>query len=586
MAAPPLPPKMTVTIQNVADTLPPPSTAGIFGWPGLPPGLATWYRYLGLPVIAQNTWNDRLFAFPARVNLVFGITAANDEAVFSNGPGYSLTGSPAATLPYLVEGSPLGGNSLGNLTPLQLAAGSVLTNPSVERLQISSNGILACQTFSNAGGLVFREGIATSDSGMLSLGAAHSSLPMTARQPGVMDDQCMNIAAREQWLAAPAQRINRFQFPGGTGAPMNPLSSFLTTNWFVASNTPTGLGGLWMAAQGAVGRLGSPSISESGVVAAHCIDNVATPFKRPHIRIEDPSFGQAIVMRQGNACGPNGMGANFFGVVHSSLMALNIRSAFGGTKDAIAWQMTNMRTAPNSGIIAQPSLWCRQMSFPPTGTYITHGGASAPGIPGYIFDTFYALHVTEDPTNPSISRIIFGANLLPASMPQKRAIYSCDISGGAIVAGSLVPIATNVPGITPLMPWSGGTDEIAAFGTNVGTSGHRFSVSRNGDVLFKATLGANITAPAPTAAQRQVLVVASAATGYALQVWAQSGLTTFTSMGGSPTTFSNFTLTQPDQGTYSRGQAIATLPDSSGTLSPNIIFRGHAGAAHAIILAN
>ncbi|MCU0777621.1 MAG: hypothetical protein MUF86_08140 [Akkermansiaceae bacterium] len=580
-AAMALPPKPGVTHTSVADTLPPPSSGGI-GWGAGTAGttIVTWYRYLGLPVIAQTTPNDRLYAFPGRVNLVAGITAANDEGVLSNGPGYSWSGLPGnPTVPALIEGSPIGANFLGNLTG-QLAAGSTLTNPSVQRLQISSNGIVACQTFSNDTINVFREGIAANSS-MLSLGAASAILPMTDRQPGVMDDDCQNIAAREQWVTAPLQRVNRFRFPGGTGLPMNPLP--LSTSWFVASTLPTPLGGLWWPTQGAVARPGSPSISAAGVVAAHCIDNLTVPFQRPHIRIEDPTGAQSIVMRQGTPCGLNAIpGANFFGVVNSSLMALNNRAAAGNNKDVIAWQMTNMRSAPNSGIINLPSLWCRQTPFPPTCTYITHGGGAvpAPGIAAHFFNSFYALHVTEDPTNPSISRVIFGVNLVPASTPPRRAIYSCDISGG--LAGPLTLIATNVPGVTPLQPYTGGTDELATFGTAAGTSGHLFSVSRYGEVLFKATVGANITPPGTTPGQRQVLVVAAPPT-YGLEVWAQSGITSFTSIGGTTATFTNFTLTQPDQGTYSRGQGIASLPAPLGT---SIIFRGHSGANHAIILAN
>jgi hypothetical protein len=585
-AAMALPPKSGVIMKSVADTLTAP--AGGIGWPGTSgTATATWYRYLGLPVIAQSTPNDRLFAFPGRVNLVAAsITAANDEGVFSNGPGYSATGSPAGTVPALIEGNPLPTppNILGNLTG-QLAAGSTLTNPSVERLQVSSNGIVACQTFSNDTVNVFREGIAA-NSFMLSLGAASAALPMTARQPGVMDDDCQNIAAREQWTGLIPQRVNRFQFLGGTGGSMNPLT-VSGTAWFVASTGITPLGGLWWPTQGAVARLGSPSISAYGVVAAHCIDNVGPAYQRTQIRIEDPTGGQTIVMRQGDLHGPNPTGGNYFGVVNSSLMALNNRAANGNNKDLVAWQMTNMRTAPASGIINLPSLWCRQAPYPATPcTYITHGGGAvpAPGIPAHFFNTFYALHVAEGPATSPISRVIFGVNLVPASTPLKRAIYSCVVSGGVLV-GPLTLIATNVPGITPLQPYSGGTDELATFGTPVGTSGHFFSVSRYGEVLFKATVGANIIPPGTTPATRQVLVVASPPT-YGLEVWAQSGITTFTSMAGAPAIFTNFTLTQPDQGTYSRGQGIATLPDPFGTLLPNIIFRGHAGAAHAIILAN
>ncbi|MGL5018415.1 MAG: hypothetical protein ACRDBP_09795, partial [Luteolibacter sp.] len=273
-AAMALPPKVGVIHKSVADTLPPP--AGGIVWPGTSgttAGTPTWYRYLGLPVIAQSTPNDRLFAFAGRVNLVAAsITAANDEGVISNGPGYSATGFPAGTVPVLIEGNPIPItlNLLGNGIN-SLAAGSTLTNPSVERLQISSNGIVACQTFSNLGGNVFRESIAANNS-VLSLGAASALLPMTARQPGVMDDDCQNIAAREQWVTAPLQRVNRFRFPGGTGVPMNPLP--LSTNLFVASTLGTPLGGFWWPTQGAVTRLGSPSISAYGVVAAHCIDSL------------------------------------------------------------------------------------------------------------------------------------------------------------------------------------------------------------------------------------------------------------------------------------------------------------------------
>ena len=586
MAVPPLPAKTPVKLQSVADTFPPPATSPGMGWPGLPLGTATWYRHLGLPVIAQTTPNDRLFAFPARVNLVgVFITAANDEGVMTNGAGYSTTGSPSnPTVPVVTEAAPLGPNFLGNGLN-SLAFGSVLTTPSVERLQISSNGIVACQTFSNNSGNIYREGIAT-NSGMLSLGAAGVTLPMTARQPGVIDDDCRNIAAREQWSTPIPQIVNRFRFPGSTGLPMNPLP--LSTNWFVASTIGTPLGGSWWLTQGAVARLGSPSISEWGVVAAHCIDNAATPFKRPQIRIEDPSLNQFIVMRQGTPCGPNPIGggsAAHFGVVNSSLMALNHRGASGNNRDVIAWHMTNMRIFPNSGIINQPSLWCRQALFPPS--YITHGGGvvPAPGIPLHFFNSFYALHVTDDPTNTNISKVIFGVNLVPASTPQKRAIYACDISGG--VVGPLTLIATNVPGTTPVIPYTLGTDEIATFGTPAGTSGHFFSVSRVGEVFFKATLGATVSGPVTTPAQRQVLVVASPTTGYALQVWAQSGMTSFFSLGGGgPYVCTNFTLTQPDQGTYSRGQGIANLLNTSGVQSPNVIFRAHVGANQAIILAD
>ncbi len=573
LAVPPLPPRVGVTHQSVADTLTPPGLAAL-GWPGLPAGQFTSFRNLGLPVIGQTTPNDRLYAFAGRVKLVpLFITAANDEGVFSNGPNYSMTATPSwwPQLLFAEADASWGGSFFGN-TGLQLAPGSTLTNPSVERLQISSNGIVACQSASNDGTNNFKQGLVANNS-LADLGAAGATVTMLDRAAPVMDDDCQNLSQREQWLGPVPHRVTRTTLPGGTGIGMNPLFPAPST-FFVASGTLTGLGGLWNAGQGAVSRPANPTISGDGVIASHCIDNVGPFYSRTQIRVQDSSLTEFIIMRQGTLCGLNPIpGATHFGVVNASLMALNSRSAPGDLMKVIAWQMTNMRSAPNAGIINIPSLWCRQTPIAPS--CVAYVGMPAPSIPAHSFASFYALHVADMP-GTTMSRIIFGANLNPAGAPVKRAIYTCTVAGGVASPPSL--IATNVGTITPVLPYTPvPPQKIGFFGTSAGNAGHLFSVSRYGEILFKAQL----TAPVP-AANRHVLVTASPSTGYALQTWAQSGVTSAIISTGGPMLFDNFSLTQPEQGTYSRGQAIATLNTNLGT---TLAYRGHAGAAQAIILA-
>ena len=253
LAVPPLPPRVGVVHQSVADTFPPPATTPPMTWPGLPAGLTASFGRLGLPVLAQTTANNRLFAFAGRVNLIPPfITASNDEGVFSNGPLYSMTGS-SIPVPQLVfsEDSAIGANFFGN-TGTQLAPGSTFSNPSVQRLQISSNGIVVCQTASRnlANTNTFKQGVAANNS-LADLGVAGTTLPMSDRAAPVVDDDSQTISQREQWLGLNPQRVTRITMPGGTGVPMNPLLPS-APGFFVTSNLPTILGGMWQAGQGAV----------------------------------------------------------------------------------------------------------------------------------------------------------------------------------------------------------------------------------------------------------------------------------------------------------------------------------------------
>lgn len=280
-------------------------------------------------------------------------------------------------------------------------------------------------------------------------------------------------------------------------------------------------------------------------------------FRRDYIQV-DPNipgglFLAPVQVVRRNDLAPSG---ERFGIFHPNLMATT-----GGpnVSPTVAWQMSNMFTSVGTANVlgaAVPvsnSLWCwRGDATPGPGSYaeIARVGASAPDITGgATFASFYALHVVDDLPNYPAANVFYGVILNTG----KYAIYRRSISTALSITVLGVPqlIATDdtgAPALQLVPAIYGGAYPIAALFP-------WFSVDLDGDVLIKATLGGTVPAD-----QTQCLIAAMGGTSnHGLEMRAQSNSTVFSlpTISFGPKAIANFAITNPEQGSLGRGQAIA-----------------------------
>jgi hypothetical protein len=197
--------------------------------------------------------------------------------------------------------------------------------------------------------------------------------------------------------------------------------------------------------------------------------------------------------------------------------------------------MNSMRNAGGAILPNSASIWCKQ-----NGTFLCllRKGQPAPSIPGQLIREFISLHAIDFPGSAGKVYVAVSVEL---STKGKHAIYLFGVQGGVIAAGDDLLLATNVGSITQLAPYSGPADLTAL--------DPYFSSSTHGDITFSASIAA-------AAGMKRVLVTASQTEGFARRVRAQSGVTTFADCSAITRTMTNIFLATPDQGTFSRGQAI------------------------------
>ena len=293
------------------------------------------------------------------------------------------------------------------------------------------------------------------------------------------------------------------------------------------SHWATGFGGGWKINQPP--RVGSPSISDGGFVAAYAHD-FGTP--QAHIHLIDP-FGipSAVIVRQGDptlTAIPGFIPAGSkFGIIHNQLMANS--DAITSGLELVAWQMQTMA----SPVVNKTSLWCKQGTFRHC---LAFQGQSAPDLPpANLITSFYELQAVPDYTTADTHWVFWGANLTGG----KAAIYRTRVGLGFASPPDL--IATDVPFTAWVGLISGGLHAIT-------TLDKFFSVNVHGALLFSASCS---TAPA---GQRRILVTATVLDNHDRQVRAQSGISVLG--GGRIARF--FDLAKPEQGQCGRGQAVGT----------------------------
>ncbi len=481
------------------------------------------------PVMPQ--YDGPLCAFKAWVqpgNNTAGlvITPANDEGVWSNGPDWAA-GSFTGILTNVVrEGDPV---------PSSLNTFGFANALSVQNLQMSAGGVTICEN--NTSVPAGKVGV-MDNCCLQNLGESPSSSLMDIRPP-VIDLFNANIGMWKRKVGG-LSGVEHGALPGYIMPPCIPP----------ANNWRSGFAATWATNQ--IPRVGSPSISESGWIALYGRDMIFPVASRNHIRVVDTVGTPTIIIRQNQVSPPVPVispAGSRFGIIHTQLMAnTDYRNTSGITSNLVAWQMDTM-TAPGPTTIGLDSLWCKQGGIYNCLSYVSQ---PAVDIPGRTIASFYALHAIANPFGTNSSWVVWGAQLNPVPGPVRVAIYGCLVTGG--VMGPVNLIATDVPAITPVLtPLSGPQ--------NITTIARFFSVNARGDVLFKATC-----AGAPPA-RRQVLVTAGAAAGHPLSVRAQSSMGLLSS-GCGPVIINNFQLTTPDQGVYSRGQALNGL----GMIAAKILY--------------
>ncbi len=469
------------------------------------------------PVLAQD--KPMIFAYKAKLQpgaltsgLVIGVN--NDEGIWGNG-GPVSQGGPAVLRAWNIVQE---GDQVSTAFPNTLYgnAGSL----SVRALQVNGPG------------------------------TTMATLNTTAPGKAYMVDNCCHQPLALSGAAMPFADLNtavldsfNLRYGGWARRMAGGVSQSGTLHWsptapFTPPCTPHPLGQMTWTGMAAVPGAGvfqaepprpaSPSISASGSLVSFSVDSMLPAAKAQHLR-HDIAGVQSVVVRRRD---PSGVATlPHFGLFHPSLMA-----NCDGANPTVAWQMTNM-TGPGPTWTVIPlsnSLWAKN-----SGAHILvqKQGNPAPDIPGATITGFYSLHVAEDLTGVADAFVIYGVNL---SLPGRRAVYAARINAGAISPPTLV--ITDAPGISSVLP-------AISPATTVGTMTPFFSTNSQGDVLIKATLAA---APA---GQTQVLLTAKAATGWALECRAQSGIV-FNNHCSGPIRLANFQLTNPEQGCFSRGQAL------------------------------
>lgn len=486
------------------------------------PGPLARFVNFNPPVMPQ--YDGPLCAFKAWIQPGGTINASNDEGVWSNGPDW-ITGTFSCVPNNIVrEGSavPFSANTFG--------VSNALT---VQNLQMGAGGVTMCTTNTSAvsGKVAVMENCC-----LQNLGESPSSSLIDIRPP-VMDLANRNIGMWKRAVGG-SSGVEHGALPGLIMPPCTPP----VNAWW------SGFAAAWAPNQ--LARVGSPSISEQGWIALYGRDNTMPLAARNHIRVVDPAGVPAIVVRQSWPCPvvPGWLPAGSrFGIIHSQLQAnTDFRTTAGSVSNLVAWQMETM-TGPGPSTVNFDSLWCRQ-----SGVFncLAYESEPAIDIPGRTIVNFHSLHAIAQQGVVNSSWVFWGARLSPGL--GMYAVYGCLVTGG--VKGPVNLIATDVPGITPVNTLMSGAQNI----TNLAPF---FSVNAQGDVLLKATC-----AGAP-AGQRQILATAKAAASHALSVRAQSGMP-LTTLNCGNVMISNFQLATPDQGTYSRGQALSGV----GMAAAKILF--------------
>jgi hypothetical protein len=518
---------------------------------------AATFQALGRPVIDQNSANIPRVAFAGRVALVPSVfTAANDEGVWSDSCWTKCRAvlQEGAPIPFAVTGYPGIPQDYGWAGAL--SSEGTTTMPAVENLQITSLGAVVCQTYASSGGkagvIATIDGTGTGNSQHIGIsnpsGGGVDGAVMLDRRPPVVDVTGNFMAQRERWTLG-ADYIKQFVFNPpvicGTILPHDPWK--IEPCFVAAAAAPPPAVGKWTTAGGFT-RSGSPTISSIGTVGIHALDSNTPLTRRAQIHLVNHLGVREIVMREDTACGPGLPNrlpiATRFGHVSPSLTSLSTMA--GETPDGlVAWKMNSMRNAGGAILPNSASIWCKQ-----NGTFLCllRKGQPAPSIPAQMIKDFVSLHAIDFPGSAGKVYVAVSVEL---STKGKHAIYLFGVQGGVIAAGDDLLLATNVGSITQLAPYSGPADLTAL--------DPYFSSSTRGDITFSASIAA---APG----MNRVLVTASQTEGFARRVRAQSGVTTFVDCNATTRTMTNIFLATPDQGTFSRGQAIgydSTFPLSA-----------------------
>jgi hypothetical protein len=492
-----------------------PSTIPHGPGPSSPAPLPHLFRNFDAPVMDQYSLN---VAFKARLRLIGTVTPANDEGVWSTG---NFT-SPDSLV--LREGDPTGGGS-----GLTFGFGTSLQ---IQNLQMAQLGRTICQAntshSSGTGKTIILDGAFGVGAVQQNLMESPTAVWKDMRPPVI--NQFLNAGHVDMWAQRPStpptSGVAHRSFAFNSN---NPASFYAGLGWPFASGFAAG----WHVTQPP--RIGSPSIDYYANTAVFCRDT-AGPSPR-HIDLVDEFGVHALVARQNNL----GLNANpttssyapaaaTFGVFHTRLMS-NCGPAFGTSFPMVAWQMSNMLTGGG----ATASLWCQQGPVNNCLAFVTQTDPHTIES----FTAFHALHAVPNPDSSKINShyVFFGADLTGGFY----GIYRCEIHGGIVTNFDL--LATNKPGITPVNNPIGGICNIVSYSKF-------FSVNSRGTVFFRAKT------TAPAASDVSLITAEPGTSNHSLVVRAQKGQT-FTSASYTGLVSTEFQLAAPEQGTWSRGQAIS-----------------------------
>ena len=492
------------------------------------PGITlTRFTNIDPPVLAQKSPN--IFAFRATIQNGVGVTLSSNQGIWGNG-GPLSQGLPTTLTPWLIarEGDPVPASPAGSMG--LIGNSNAFT---VKALQVNAVG----QTYATVNIDAPGTGSAylMDNCCLQTLAASGPGAPFVySNLQSVVTSSFGNQVAG--WARDFTPRSGTMEWLPTAGMLPCATVPFGNISWQATPSGPGGGVGLYRPIPT---RVGSPAISERGIVAHHAVDSILPIVHRPHIRVDRNTGSVGVVVRTGWATG----GGDFFGNFHTNLLAVCDSPA--PMAHTVAWQMQDLRATPTGPpITGSNSLWAKCA----TGPFhrIAQVGLPALDVPaGNFYGSFHALHVVGPATTTGDSLVIFGVRLMGVNAG-KTVIYSAPITAGGTVLGTYTRIATDVPGACAVNPILTGADTIANLFPF-------FSTNTEGDVLIKATL---FSAPA---ANRQVLISARAAAGHPLTVRSQSGMPITPGMCTTAATITNFTIANPEQGTYSRGQAISSM---------------------------
>ncbi|MEI8289013.1 MAG: hypothetical protein WCH99_06030 [Verrucomicrobiota bacterium] len=491
------------------------------------------------PVLAYKAWLRPGAAITGPV-----VTVANDEGVWGTGPELSSSGT-ISYLPTLIlrEGD---ATSTAIGAPTYGSGGTLAIN----NLQMSMRGDTIFQAnLSSVGGKA-----ALHDNCCLQIMAQSSgTTPLYADiRPPVIDWSGENVS---EWLfyTAADNGISHFGYAAGT---LPPCASF-TENWLSHSPTMAASPG-WGVFRPTPAPIGSPAIGFNGVTLYYAVDSIATPSKRPHLRVSLPMGTPQFVLNRSRDLVPATdlyYPSGRLGIYSPKLLCVadpSIAGLWG------AWQMS-MMLYPTA--VVEPSLWV-QRSISAAPECFVKRGIAAPGT-GSTFFSFYEMQIVDDTAGSGARWVFFGAN--PTS--GARAIYVMTIqTASSSPLGPLTLIATEDVGFgTPL----GIAPPFIGSSTTITTLQPWFSIDLRGNIAFLAS------STGLPAGSQQVLCTASGMTPNPV-VRSQQGLPIATLTSGSAV-IRRFDLAKPDQGVISRGQAI----NGAGYFAARILFR-YAGSSGVV----